>query len=571
MGIDVTQLTPEQRSKYIHILKTFPLFVKEFFNKELRRWQEEVVDSDAKRFALRVSRRGGKTELACMLILWLCFTNGKTLDPKRIKPYKVLIMAPLETHLNDIYQTMLDLIGLSKDFRESLVGKPTKSATELTFKNRAKIKFLTAGTKSGMAAMGIRGKEGDLIWIDEADYCTDDDMTSALAILSQSDKIRFIITSTPSGKRGMYYQICTDPIPRGFQSFHYNCWQAIPDYEEARDRQMRALLGPVRYEHEQLAEFGSESFSVFKKDKIDAARERDIHWYTHSYRSHPTYGYLMTGVRNKQHPIVIGVDWDKYYAATQIVVAQFERLTDKDYYIRVIARHEIPIGEYTLHNATKKLVELNELYHPDYIYCDRGYGEGQIESLKVVGLENPETGLHEKVIGIHFSQTVDVRDPHTKITVKDPIKPLMVNRLTQMFDDDAIILNPNDHFFSLELMEYQVKRISQHGYPIYTSKNEHAIDALMLAVYGITEHFLDMGNIESYAEMLPIENIMKRMPLASQNKSILPQKFTADYEPPPPGYVPSNTYGLRGGGNSNIVTPRFGGSGFSRRPFTRGY
>ena len=264
MGIDVTQLTPEQRSKYIHILKTFPLFVKEFFNKELRRWQEEVVDSDAKRFALRVSRRGGKTELACMLILWLCFTNGKTLDPKRIKPYKVLIMAPLETHLNDIYQTMLDLIGLSKDFRESLVGKPTKSATELTFKNRAKIKFLTAGTKSGMAAMGIRGKEGDLIWIDEADYCTDDDMTSALAILSQSDKIRFIITSTPSGKRGMYYQICTDPIPRGFQSFHYNCWQAIPDYEEARDRQMRALLGPVRYEHEQLAEFGSESFSVFK-------------------------------------------------------------------------------------------------------------------------------------------------------------------------------------------------------------------------------------------------------------------------------------------------------------------
>jgi len=556
--IDINRLTPEQRGKYIEVLKSFTRFVKEYFDRELRSWQQEVFDSGAKRFALRVSRRGGKTELACMLILWLAFTNGKTLEPTRKKPYKVLIMAPLETHLNDIYKTMIDLMNASKDFQES-INRPTKSANIIIFKNGARIQFLTAGTKSGMAAMGIRGKEGDMIWIDEADYCTNDDMSSALAILSQSDDIRCIITSTPSGKRGTYYEICNDPEPRGFASFHYNSWQAIPGYTEERDKQMRALLGPVKYEHEQLAEFGSESFSVFKKEKVDEAKKRDPQWYTHSSKQHPTYGYLMTRLHQKQHPIVIGVDWDKYHAATQIVVTQFEQYGDKDYYIRVLARHEIPIGEYTLHNATRKIVELNEYYKPDYIYCDRGYGESQIENLKVVGLENPETKLHEKVIGIHFSQTVDTMDPHTKMKTTNPIKPLMVNRLTQMFDEDVIILNPNDHFFSLELNEYQVKRISQAGHPIYTSKNEHAIDALMLAVYGITEHFLNMGKVETYTEMIPIPNILKKIPETS--KSFM-QKRNMDYEAPPPGYIPSNQYGLRGGNFDSFQprTSRFGGS-----------
>ena len=570
MGIDITRFTPEQRSRYIEVLKTFPLFAKEFFDKTLRDWQQTVVATNAKRFALRVARRGGKTELVCMMVLWLCFTNGKVIDPTRKQRYKVIVMAPLETHLNDIYQNMLTLINTSKDFQES-IEKPAKAPAFLRFKNGAVIQFLTAGTKSGMAAMGIRGKWGDLIWVEEADYCTDDDMTSALAILGQSDDIRFIMTSTPSGKRGIYYETCVDPEPRGFKSFHYNCWEAIPDWNEERDRQIRMLIGPVRYEHEQLADFGSESFAVFKKEKIDTAKNRHTPWYTHSPKSHPNYGYLMSKLDSKEHPIVIGVDWDKYHAATQIVVVQFERYDDKDYYMRVIARHEIPIGEYTLHNATKKIVMLNDFYQPDYIYCDRGYGEGQIENLKVVGLENPETKLHDKVIGVHFGQSVDILDPHTRVRSSTPIKPLMVNRLTQMFDDEVLILSPHDHFMTLELNEYRVKRMSQNGQPIFSSKNEHAIDALMLAVYGITEHFLNMGKVESYAEMQPISNILKRVP---ENKTSPLQKRNTniDYEPPPPGFIPSNQYGLRGGGfdSFNPTVSRFGGSGIRRRSFTRG-
>jgi len=41
----------------------------------------------------------------------------------------------------------------------------------------------------------------------------------------------------------------------------------------------------------------------------------------------------------------------------------------------VIKRIEIPRGEYTLDNAVSKVVEVNDIYNPRWIFIDRGYGE----------------------------------------------------------------------------------------------------------------------------------------------------------------------------------------------------
>lgn len=41
----------------------------------------------------------------------------------------------------------------------------------------------------------------------------------------------------------------------------------------------------------------------------------------------------------------------------------------------VIKRIEVPRGEYTLDNAVNKIVEINDVYDPRWIFLDRGYGE----------------------------------------------------------------------------------------------------------------------------------------------------------------------------------------------------
>ena len=43
----------------------------------------------------------------------------------------------------------------------------------------------------------------------------------------------------------------------------------------------------------------------------------------------------------------------------------------------VMQRIEIPKGEYTLDNAVNSIIEMNDIYNPSWIFCDRGYG-GQI-------------------------------------------------------------------------------------------------------------------------------------------------------------------------------------------------
>lgn len=41
----------------------------------------------------------------------------------------------------------------------------------------------------------------------------------------------------------------------------------------------------------------------------------------------------------------------------------------------VLRRIEIPRGDFTFDNAVNKLIEIDEIYNPDYFYIDAGSGE----------------------------------------------------------------------------------------------------------------------------------------------------------------------------------------------------
>lgn len=98
------------------------------------------------------------------------------------------------------------------------------------------------------------------------------------------------------------------------------------------------------------------------------------------------------------------------------------------------------------------------------------------------GIEHPETGLADKVVGYQFSQKIEVTDPYTRKKDQKDLKPFMVNNSVNLFEKGKIVLDPKDKGMISQLEEYRVKSISATGKPVYTDENEHAIDSMNLAL-----------------------------------------------------------------------------------------
>lgn len=116
----------------------------------------------------------------------------------------------------------------------------------------------------------------------------------------------------------------------------------------------------------------------------------------------------------------------------------------------------------------------------------------QIERLHIYGDEHPETNLRNKVIGYQFKESIDVMDPITKETHKEPVKQFMVNQLKLNIERERLIMSPFDEVLHKQLIDYEVDHISANGMPVYTSKNEHFVDALGLAHLAFVLKFPDI-------------------------------------------------------------------------------
>lgn len=156
--------------------------------------------------------------------------------------------------------------------------------------------------------------------------------------------------------------------------------------------------------------------------------------------------------------------------------------------LRVEGRWEIPRGDFTFDTAVKKIIELDEIHDYDQIMLDAGSGEMQIETLKLYGKQNPHTRLHKKVRRVQFSMNVEVPDPITGEIDKKKAKHFMVNQTSMLLERDRIMLSAFDNMIWQQFMDYRVVKITQAGDPVYTSENEHALDALMLCVLGFAIH-----------------------------------------------------------------------------------
>lgn len=466
------------------------------------------------------------TEVMCITILWHAYTQ---INKGPNDQYNILIATPYVNQIDLIFTRLHQLIenaviisnNITRDIQHRLEIR-VNGVTSI-------IQGFTAGANSGdSGSNSTRGQHADVIILDEVDYMGSKQIQNIMQMRNEApERIKIIAASTPCGKHEEYYKWCTnasksyspseDDIKNntftGYeikrrQGKHGNGWTQVyapsnvnpevlkinPETKQTYLEDMKDEYTQMAFAQEVMAEFGEENIGVYQKKFIRAAVDEGYrvgYQYITKWKAEDKIEYLR---KTQGHNIrCLGVDWDKFGAATHMVCIEYDR-----YYIyedgtmwpkfKVLFHEEIPRGEFTYDNAMQKILSLNEEYKFDWIAIDKGYGEVQLELLHKYGMEHPETGLTQKVIAYQFGQNIEVIDPFTRKKSVTMMKPFMVNNSVNIFEKQKIVLDPTDKYLIDQLESYRVVSISQLGKPIYSSENEHALDAMNLALLIFAQH-----------------------------------------------------------------------------------
>lgn len=233
-----------------------------------RDYQEEMLRDPSTRKVYRCGRRTGKSEVMVVEGLHKAFTH---------KGFRILYVTPYENQVNLLFMRMKELVHDSPLLKNEVV-KMKNSPYTIEFKNGSVIMGFTTGASSGSGAASVRGQRADWLFLDEIDYMGTEDYSTVAMIAGERSDIGMTCSSTPTGARRTFYSMCTDPAWGYSQHFHPSTHN--PNWCQEMEDQFRAQLTPSQYEHEILAEFGTEESGVFPKDKIDAARNFEYYAYT---------------------------------------------------------------------------------------------------------------------------------------------------------------------------------------------------------------------------------------------------------------------------------------------------
>lgn len=469
-----------ENQRQLHIAKDSVTWARNFLGVNPRVYQILILRDPSLRKVLRAGRRLGKTFSMAIQLLHYSYTR---------KDGRSLVVAPMKTHVELIYQEILRIAQKNDVVMNSIIRKVTSPQFMIQFSNGSTIRFFTSGMRSGGKSDVARGQEAHLIILDEMDYMHSGDLDALYAMLQktaedQPDKV-LMGASTPTGRRERFWEWCRSDR---FQEFWFPSY-CNPFFSKEQEEEFREQYSSSGYRHEIEADWGEDSEGVYPRKFVDRAFV-DPPW---------DYVPQITSARSFH---VIGVDWDKYGAGTNIVVLEVcadnyedERMRGK---VKLCYREEISKSEYTLTRGVDRIIELNEIFKPKHIYVDRGFGEVQVELLRKHGVENPSTKLRERVKGIGFGESIEVRDPYTKLMVKKEIKPYMVDNLRQFLENEEICFPSSDEELYMQLISYVVVRTTSTGRPVFEaggSAMDHAHDALMLALLSISDNYGQLNKV----------------------------------------------------------------------------
>jgi len=357
----------------------------------LREYQRGIIDHPARHKALRLGRQIGKTFCLAATALWraICFPGSK-----------IAVVTPRESQLKNIVSMIKNFVAKAhKSVRSQFEGSRSQPI-EITFYNGSTIRFFTVARES-MSSGGstIRGQSISDLFIDEADFI--DDQTMEEAILPTTSNFPFFslwLSSTPTGRVGFFY--------KEWYSGNYALWHmpssVSPSWTQEKQDRVDRLDAATR-EHEYLANWYTGETSVFKTDLIK--RCETIHskiMFDGRNMINYDYGDQETLMERSKYRI-IGVDWNKGHG-TRIVGVTVDQ-TGK---ICIAFKERIDASEFQQHLAIQKILDIDKWFNSHYIAVDVGYGDMQIEELRLITVRNPANLIGEKIIPVETGGMLEI-------------------------------------------------------------------------------------------------------------------------------------------------------------------
>jgi hypothetical protein len=458
-------------------------------------YQDRYLRCTSSRKALRWGRRTGKSHILAAEQVYRCITSAGL---------KITIATPVKAQALEIVTRINDflreapLVGLELD---RAVQQPYYS---FEFKNGSRIRLFVTGLAAGAnAGATVRGQEADVLIIDELDYVDDSAAAAILPLLSDPQRtgemIKFAVSSTPTGKEGLFYRLCNDDeyfelhIPSRFRA----------DWDSLKEQEARKLSKTNdNYLHEYEAEWGSKSDGVYTRSRVIRAMQpyryfnmpafydNEQDWPEMKPWAHWTY--------------MIGVDWNGPGTGSRIAVVGFD--PERGKWI-VVYREAITVEEFALHIAVERVVKLVRFWQPHSVYIDAGFGQMQDEYLRGIGrvalnckmtgqpYEAADLVLLDHLKAIDFGSSIEytvTNENGGPEKIKKNTKNYMVENLQRHFELDSIWFSKSDVDLKLQFMGYNVARQGKHNENIYKADKEvgdHDHDAVLLAFYAFNNEF----------------------------------------------------------------------------------
>lgn len=490
----------------------------------LRSYQKDYLEVSPKYkgCVLRQGRRSGKSVTLEIDCLWhavaypyIRMVKNKEAAPK---PYRILVIAPYEDHIKEIWKGFGALIADSPWLSTQI--KRIKSSDEfiIEFKNGSTIEGSCAGLNSAQPGTKLRGKTADFIYVDELDYIPRELMENVIIpIYTSHTDCKMRVASTPAGIRELFFEWSTRANELGWYHQHIPSWHPDNDnwssieqckaknipINESTEFQVRSITTHDAFLREYGAEFTDASTGVFKSNFIEKCM---IPYGPYINLEDPDV-FDPNFTQNKQNVYIIGVDWNTYKNGGQIVMVEFCKVKTEHTYFdhemrkditidftgkyRLFYRRGIKVVDSTQANTRAEIIRLIQNYKVDYIYVDYGYGDTNIEELSYYGLKNPFLGIQNKLKVVNFGQYVEHWDPVLKEKVKKTNKNMMVNNAILCTEENTILL-PKEEDMKTRLVgqmrSYKIKNVTSNGIITYEGE-DHILDAFNLALYGFAKEY----------------------------------------------------------------------------------
>lgn len=459
----------------------------------VNRWYQSMqLTCSASKKAIRCGRRSGKSYGLGIDIANRLVQNSN---------YQILVVTPFLSQakeLTSVVKKILRSLGATIGTWDDLVERSVTSPyQEIQMKNGSTFKAFTAGNDNANA---VRGQGAHLIIIDEADFLTQEAFDSITAILMDKPNTEIICTSTPMGE-GLLYKFANS---KDYKEFHFPSF-CIPHYNDDMDREFRNSLSMMAYIQEIMAEFGLSDNSVFDTDLVNRSTLIG------------TSESLHNVITNRNRYIVsLGCDWNADKVGTRICVIAYDKIERK---IIIANLSNVRREGWTQVAAIDKIVELNRLYTPDYIYVDEGFGEANVQQLKLIAVnlfgkvpaDHPDLRLRD-VVPVNFSSTLELRDVMTGEIRKKYFKNFIVETTKRALETGLLAFkDPISAPIVEQMKNYIVKSRAANGREVYEAKNseigDHDLDAFMIALAGLQLNENSILDTRRYSNItiLPLE------------------------------------------------------------------